>query len=167
MFVALAVATTIVAGLLQAGLQPDSLPLAVRPSLVLILVVCWGTVAGVRQGLSSALAGGLMIDLFSTAPLGLSAIPLAAAAVLTLIGEVQLDRGHLVYPTAVVFIATIVQGIMTLAALYASGGAVDWLYAVRSLLLPEIILNMLVTPIVFLPIHAFVHRLRMSHRLVW
>ncbi|MBI2864549.1 MAG: rod shape-determining protein MreD [Chloroflexi bacterium] len=145
----LAVPVLVVAGILQATMLPHVVLLNVKPDLVLLLVVTWGTIRGSQEGIAWGLIGGLVLDLLGTGPFGAATVALVATAFLTSIGEFNLIRSGLILPLTIMFGGTMVFYGFFLMIVQAAGGAVDWDITFRSTLLPAGVINTLFTPAVY------------------
>lgn len=119
------------------------------PDLVLLFVVAYVLVRGSGEGAFVALAGGLALDFTSGGPFGLSIVLLIFVAWIASLGEMNIFRTARFLP----FVAAIVA----VAAYYTLYGLVlrlfghplgGWAFIWR-LVLPKILVNLLLMPIVF------------------
>ncbi len=93
---AAAVVLLTAAALLQVTLVGRLEPWIPEPNLVLALVIARSFVHGSRSGMLWGLAGGLMLDLAGTGPLGVHALAMLAAAYTAGLLAVTFDNGRAV-----------------------------------------------------------------------
>lgn len=113
----------------------------VYPSLVLVLVVDWGILRGMDEGMLWAFLGGLCIDTFSGWPLGIATVSMVIVASLVSLGQGTFIRTHALLPLATMFGATIVYYVIVLFLYESTQHPVDWLVALRDIALPAAIYN--------------------------
>ena len=95
------------AALFQSSFVPHLLRGGPRPDLVVMLVISWALLRGVKEGLLWAFIGGLVLDLLSATPLGLSALILTLLTLLTILGRKSIYRTNILFPLAIIFLATL------------------------------------------------------------
>ncbi len=139
------------AALAQSSLAPHLSWRGLRPDLVLIFVVSWGLIRGVREGAIWGFIGGISLDLLSASPLGLSAIVLTLMGLLAGIARRGLYRRNLLFPLAAILLATLIYNSLFLLAWRSLGHTVAWSGAFSYLFPPSVLLNMLLT----LPLYPF------------
>jgi rod shape-determining protein MreD len=138
---------------LSVMLQGSVLPwLRVRggqPDLVLLIVVSWSLLGKNVEGLAWAFAGGLLLDLFSGAPLGVSSIGLVAAAYIAGLGKGEVTHKNVVLPPVMVLTGTGIYHVVTLVMLVGLGlHSPTWLDSLSYVTLPSAVLNfLLILPI--------------------
>ena len=155
-----------VVALLQATVAPHVVILGARPDLMLLTVVSWTVLRGMREGVVWGFAGGLCLDLFSGGPFGLSALVLVAISFLSGLGETTIYRGRIVLPVVVALAATPIHGFLYLGLLYITGHSVYWLDTLLRVMLPSMIFNGLL----IIPIYAllqWLHRRTGREALEW
>jgi rod shape-determining protein MreD len=103
----LIIPVVIVLAIVQATLLPALPLLGVVPALWLVAVVAWGLFRGMREGLLVAFVGGLFIDLFSTAPLGVSSLSLMLAVASVTLLQRYLPRNQTFVPALLMALATV------------------------------------------------------------
>ncbi len=84
--------------LLQATVLPHLRVFGGQPDLVVLLVLAWSTLDQEQEGLAWAFVGGLLLDLFSGTPIGVSALALLPLAYLIGLLEAQIYRASLLLP---------------------------------------------------------------------
>lgn len=135
--------------LLQAGLAPHLDLAGGRPNFVLVAVVCWGILRGRRQGVVWAVVGGLSLDLLSGAPFGIFTLALLGPGLLTSLAEPAVFAAGVTLPALMVGAGTLLAHLVAILLLQASGLSVPWLGTLRYFTLPTLLLNALLTPLVF------------------
>jgi len=129
--------------LLQAGLAGRFAVDGVLPSLVLIVVVDWGILRGVEEGLIWAFFAGLLLDVFTGWPTGTSTLALVVVAFVVSLGQGTFMRTHAAVPLVTVFGATILYYLVVMFVLESTHTPVDWLAALRSIALPAALYNLI------------------------
>jgi rod shape-determining protein MreD len=137
------------AALLQTSLLPGFGLVSVRPDLVVIAVVIWAVLRGVREALPWGFAGGLMLDLFSGAPYGTATLAMVLLAFCCSVGEFSVFRTNFVLPTVIVFWASVLYGVLFLFLLRTHQYPVEWIGTLRHSVVPSAILNTACAPIVY------------------
>jgi len=94
--------------IIQATVLPAFPLFGVIPGLWLVVAVGWSLVRGMREGLVLAFVGGLIIDLLSAAPLGVSSISLMLAIAVVTFLQRFLPRNRTVVPALLMALATII-----------------------------------------------------------
>jgi rod shape-determining protein MreD len=92
----------------QANLLPHFPVFGVVPQLFFLAALAWGMLHGLIEGLFWAFVAGILVDLFSATPLGVTALAsMAAVAVAILIKDV-LPENRVVVPALMAALATVV-----------------------------------------------------------
>lgn len=125
------------------------------PQVVLLTVVCWSLAEGPREGAIWGFIGGLLYDLASGGPVGVSALTMVAvAAGAGLLGNRMFGANPLL-PMVTVFGASLafflIQGFL-LATLHYP---IDWRAALISIAVPSAVANGLLSLAIY-PLIAFV-----------
>ena len=150
----------VLAALVQASLLPAVGLVAVRPNLVLQIVVIWAVLRGVREALPWALTGGVVLDTFSGAPFGTATLPLLVTAFCSSAGEISIFRSNLLLPLAVVFWGSLLYDALYLFLLATHQLPVSWLQTLRHIVVPGAILNMILAPLAYLVVSRIERRTR-------
>lgn len=113
------------------------------PDLVFLLVVSWALLSDYRDALLWAVIGGVLLDLFSIAPLGTSALGLVVIvfASTSLFG--QITRHNLVVPPLVVAAGTPIYHLAALGVLWMVDRQVPLGRALLYATLPTTIYNLI------------------------
>lgn len=158
----------LVAGVvLQSSLAPHLAVIGVKPNVVLPMVVAWSVVRGASEGVVWGFIGGLLLDLLSGAPVGISALTLTLVGFATNLGETAVFKSSLVLPLATVFAATLFNDGIQILLLQALGWDLTWVEAMARVALPTAILNAVLMPLVYLPLHWVSGRVSGPGELQW
>ena len=114
-----------------------------RPDLVLLLVVGWALTGRVVEASILATIGGLLLDLASGLPLGVSAIALIAAVNLINLSHGRLWRGHQLLALGAVLLGSLVYYAILAVVVWITHPGFDLLAAVANVVLPSILLNLI------------------------
>jgi len=138
--------------LIEASLLPAAIGTALRPGLVLVFSAVWASLRG-SDGFAWALGGGLMLDLMSSMPLGLTSLCLLIGNTVATILDRAPIPSRLFRTTTWVAIVTVVSHGLMLIGLALSGKVVDVGYATINVILPLMILN----PVLAIPVYAIMN----------
>lgn len=127
--------------------------LGVTPDLVLIFAASWAVIRGQDEAMVVVPIAGLLRDLATSDPLGMSVLGLAPIVLFT--AAVQLRRVDTDFlPTVlVVAVGSVAFGIISMLVLTVTGQHVPWAAGVLRVVVPAAIVNALFTPFVYLPVH--------------
>ena len=92
----------------QATVLPRFPVFGIVPGLWLVVAVTWSLLRGMREGLILAFVGGLFIDLFSTAPLGVTSLSLMLAITVVTFLQRHLPKNPTLVPALLMAIATVI-----------------------------------------------------------
>ena len=120
----------------------------VHPNLMLTVVIAWGILRGNRDGLIWAMVGGLLLDLFSIAPIGTYTIPFLVVMALVGLLEFTVFRVTLWLPVVAAFVASPVFQLLALLFLKIMGYDTGWERTFQ-LLLPLAFVNATLMVVVF------------------
>jgi rod shape-determining protein MreD len=144
--------------LLQSTLLPQVKLFGVQPDLVLLAVVSWSLLRGSQEGMLWALIGGLALDAFSSARLGVNTLPLLAISFLAGLWQRGIVRLDVLIPLLATPVATLAyQGAMV-ALLKLLGWPGTWGASFRHAILPSMLLNTLLMPAVYVLLRWMHHR---------
>jgi rod shape-determining protein MreD len=158
MTIYLAIPLLLAIAVIQATVVPHLALWGVFADLPVLIVASWGLLRGPREGILWGFIAGGAVDLLSGAPFGAATLPLMAIGFLSGLGKGSVFAAHVVFPIAVVFLATIVYNAFFLLVVWISGQPVIWLDSALRLVLPTAILNAVLTPLVFLPMRTLYTR---------
>jgi rod shape-determining protein MreD len=145
-----------IAGWCLAAISVSAMPyiriLGVTPDLALIFAATWSVVRGQDEAMIVVPMVGLLRDLTTSDPLGLSILGLAPIVLLT--AAVQLRRVDTEFlPTVIVVSAgSFAFGVISMLVLTATGQHVPWVDGVLRVVVPTAVVNALFTPVVYLPV---------------
>lgn len=135
--------------LLQTAVAPRFSLLDVRPDLLLILIVAWGTARGLQEAITGGVVGGILLDIVSGAPFGLTTIALLPVSFIAGQSRPFFQGTHLLTVLAIVFCGTFIYDSIFLLGLQSTGWDVDWLTSLTGIFVPVAVLNSLVSPLPF------------------
>ena len=101
----------------QATVLPAFPVFGIVPGLWVVVAVAWSLLRGMREGLIVAFIGGLIIDLLSTAPLGVSSLSLMAAITVVTFLQRYLPKNQTLVPALLMALATFIFWIVYLLLL--------------------------------------------------
>jgi len=122
----------------------------VNPDLVLMLVIGWVLVRGLREGLLVALVGGLVMECLTGAPLGATTAALVLAAWLTSLAEANVFRTAWYLPYAAIVLATLVYYGTLMFFLRMAGQLLPWITVLGRVILPCVTINLVLMPAIYL-----------------
>jgi rod shape-determining protein MreD len=93
---------------LQAAVLPRFPVLGVAPQLLLLVVLAWTLLHGLAEGMLWALVAGLLLDLFSTSPLGVTTLAMMAAMAVAALIQRSFPGSRLLLPIVLAFVTTAV-----------------------------------------------------------
>lgn len=143
--------------IVQTALVPYLSIWGIFADLPLLVVVSWSLLQGKREGLVWGFVAGIGIDILSGAPFGTATLSLALVGVLAGLGEATVFRNHIALPLLAVFLATILYDLVFLLIVAILGQPVPWLDSLVRIVLPSAALNVVLIPLIFLP-------MRLLHR---
>ena len=141
--------------LVQASVARHLMVRGALPGIVLVVVVCWGILRGMDEGLLWAFIAGLLLDLFSGWPFGTSTVALVTTASVVSLGRGTFIRTHALLPLATVFAATILYFLVVLFILESTQHPVDWIAGIRDIAVPTALYN----AVLAIPLFPLVRRL--------
>ena len=133
----------------ESSLLPPVLASNIRPNLILVVSAVWTALRG-SDGFAWALGGGLMLDLMSSVPLGLTSLSLLLGNVVATILDRAPIPSRLFRATTWVAIVTVVSHGIILIGMAISGKTIDVGYATLTVIMPLMLLN----PVLSIPIYA-------------
>jgi len=157
----LALVSLLLATALDTTIAPYLSLIGIRPDLVLLVVVATSIVRGGEEGIVWGILGGLLLDLYTGLPFGLSIIALAITAYVTKVGEDNLFSNILVLPLAAAFVGTMIYDLILMAGLQAAGWSIDWGEELLHVVVPSAFLNAILMPVIYVIIrqlHYWAHR---------
>jgi rod shape-determining protein MreD len=153
--------------LLQASFADQLAIRGVMPGLLLIVVVNWGILRGMDQGMLWAFIGGLLLDVFSGWPVGTNTVALVVVASLVSLGEGTFIRTHALLPPVTVFAATVLYYLIVFFILESTQHPIDWAPGIRSIALPAAFYNAVLTLVAFPLVRRLEERVYPVPRASW
>lgn len=132
----------IAAGLLQSTLLARLRVFGGQPDLIVLMVLAWATLDRKGEGLAWAFAGGLVLDLLSGAPLGISSLALLPAAYAMAFSEARGYRSTTLLPLAFMAAGALLYHLLYVGALRVFAGyPVAWVENLRYVTLPSVLFD--------------------------
>jgi uncharacterized membrane protein YjgN (DUF898 family) len=136
--------------LLQASSIEQFKVLGVTPNLLLVLLVSWLVVRGLDDVLPMIAVSGITMGFVGLQMPGLILLALLPIAGLGVLRELHIIHSDILLVLAFVVVATVLYEAIIVAALVATGGGYDIAAAIRSAIIPSAIVNVIITPPVYL-----------------
>jgi rod shape-determining protein MreD len=114
-----------------------------RADLVLLLVVGWAMTGRVEQAMVVGLVGGMLLDLSSGVPLGISSLALIAAANVATLTQGRLWRAHQFAALGSVLICCLVYYTILGTGVVIARPSLDLAPSLARIVLPATLLNLL------------------------
>ena len=135
--------------LLQASSIEQFKVAGVSPNLLLVLLVSWLVVRGLDDVLPMISVAGITIGFVGLQTPGLVLLALLPIAGLGLLREMHVIHSDLLLVLAFVAAATVAYESVIVASLVVTGGGYDVIAALRSAVIPAAIVNVVITPPVY------------------
>ncbi len=137
------------AALIQAIILPRLRMYGGQPDLVVLIVLSWAVFDEAQEGMVWAFIGGLFLDLFSGAPLGISSLVLVPITYLVGLTEARVYRTTILLPLLLAGGGTLAYHVIYLLAIrFLAGMSVAWLLVPWYVTLPSLLFDMiLILPI--------------------
>lgn len=149
----LSVLCLFVAAILQVTVLPSMTTSEVGVDLVLLLVVAWGIIKGVQEGLLWGLLGGLILEAGSAAPFGTTMAVLGAIGLASGFPATALLRKSFLWLLVAGAAATVVYDGFLMVIWALMGRAWQWLDVLGTTVLPAIVIN----AVVMVPVYYILH----------
>lgn len=146
--------------LLQASSIEQFKVVGVTPNLLLVLLVSWLVVRGLDDVLPMIAVAGTTIGFVGLQTPGLVLLALLPIVGLGLLREMHVIHSDLLLVLAFVAAATVAYESIIVASLVATGGGYDVVAALRSAVIPAAIVNVIITP----PVYVVMRLARLSSR---
>jgi rod shape-determining protein MreD len=143
--------------LVEATVLPHVRIGGVQPDLTLLVVGAWSLRRGVEEGAVWAFAGGAVLNLLSAGPFPATMFALLLVSLIlgidpaTGMGRRQarpFAGNPFAFIVAIVF-GTLVYHLVLLLALQLAGRPFDWLFAASNVILPRVLANLVLMPVVY------------------
>ncbi|HUZ76562.1 MAG TPA: rod shape-determining protein MreD [Chloroflexota bacterium] len=153
---AVALLVLLAEALLQVSVVSRITLLGVTPQLVLLSVISWSLIRGPAEGMFWGFVGGLLFDLVSGSPLGVSAFAMVLVAAICGLSGRTLFGSNVLFPLSMVFLATGVYVLLCGFVLATLHDPTNWAAVLRQVLLPTATANAVLGLAVY-PLAAFVN----------
>ena len=127
---------------------------------MLLVVIGWSFHAGPNNGMLWAIMGGMMLDLATGAPLGITSLPLMLIVPLIAAGQSRTRRGNPLWLGSVAIIALILFQTIYLFVLVLTGHPVNWATAIPQVAVPLLLLHAVLLPISYFGMAWLSHLIR-------
>jgi rod shape-determining protein MreD len=135
--------SSIIARLVASGWQPN---------LMLLSVIAWSLQRGSREGMVWGFAGGLALDLLSNTPFGINALLLTLAGFFAGLGEARVFRTNFILPIFIIVAITLGYFAGQSILFQVIGRPWPWLETIVAVVVPGVVFNLLVSPLIFRPL---------------
>ncbi|HEY8492002.1 MAG TPA: rod shape-determining protein MreD [Dehalococcoidia bacterium] len=149
-----AVPLLLLVALAQSAVLPAFATPWLRPDLVLVLLAAWAVARSPEELMVLAPLGGVWLDLLGPAPVGVSVLALAPVVLLGFLTELGIVSSDLLMAVFVTVAGTVLFYLIQAAVLDLSGYSLASLDALRAALLPGVLVNAAVTPVLYFPLRA-------------
>lgn len=137
------------AGLLQGLFFSQLSILGAFPNMLLVTAVCWSMVRSHDEAMLLVLVAGLALGLTASDTPGLAILSLTPAVILTNIRHVYVLENRLLLTLSIVIIASLAYYLVEGLTLRALGYHPEWAATLRYSFLPQLALNLALTPVVY------------------
>lgn len=144
------------AAVLQAGVVPHIRFLGGGPDLVFLAVLAWAVYAPLEQAVLWAFVGGIMQDLLSAAPLGMSSVGLVLVVFMVYAVRGQVYSVNLLLLALLLLAGVAVQQVVLLALLAFTGLPLNLVRDLNYVVFPTIAYNL----VLFWPVYLVMRRLQ-------
>ncbi len=145
----LSIVVLLILALLQGALMPTIPLLGIRPDLILVLLLAWTMVRGVREGVVGAFIAGLALDVFSSYPLGSHSLVLALTVLAVGWLEAPVYRENLAFPIIGTAAATLLYNLLLMGLSQLLGQPVAWGSLLWRFILPLALLEAAMMPLAY------------------
>jgi rod shape-determining protein MreD len=122
------------------------------PNFVLLCLLSWAFIRGAEEAVWATAIGGLLLGLFSSAPLGLTVLALLPIVPFALLRELRLLESNFLLSIPVLIVTTSLYFGIMLMGLSFAGETIPLSLAMKSLVVPGLLGNLLL----FAPMYALV-----------
>jgi rod shape-determining protein MreD len=145
----IAAALVLLAAVAQTSVLPSFRVLGVHANLMLVLLLSWGMVRGLKETMVVVPMGGLALGLTDGLPLGATMLALVPVVLLTEIREARIIEGDFLLAILLILLSTLAYEVVILIVLRVTGETVQWWGALARVIVPAAIVNALLVPPVY------------------
>jgi rod shape-determining protein MreD len=156
---AISVPLALLAAVLQVAVVSQVRLLGVSPNLVVLVIVSVVLLRGLGDGVLSALVAGLVLDMASGAPFGLSIACLVAAALVASLGQANVFNAARYLPPVMVLLSVTIYNLLFLFLLWMGGQRLLGWPVLWRVVAPEVLIDILLMPLVYGTLRALHRRL--------
>ncbi|MFW6148513.1 MAG: rod shape-determining protein MreD [Atribacterota bacterium] len=137
---------------------------AVKPDLMLIVVICLSFISGAEEGIIAGFTGGLLKDIFSVHLLGINALVKTVIGYIAGVIREKIFSQHLMWIVAIfTFIFTFMNNLIIYFLINALYSNYDFAVILKRFMLSQAIINSMLAPLIFIGIRKiFVYIRRWS-----
>ena len=144
-----AAALVLLAAVAQTSALSSFRVLGVHANLVLVLVLSWAMVRGLKESMVVVPMGGLALGLMDAQPLGVVLLALVPVVLLTEIREARIVEGDFLLAILLILLSTLAYEVIILIVLRVTGETVQWWGTVARVIVPAAIVNALLVPPIY------------------
>lgn len=153
-------AIAVLLALVQASSIQQFRILGVTPNLLLVMLVCWLVVRGLDDVLPMIAVSGVTLGLVGLQTPGVVLLALLPIAALGVVRELHVVHSGLMLVIALVAGASVAYDMVLLANVFATGGVLQPATALRAVIMPSAIVNLVLAP----PVYAVMRFARPDER---
>ncbi|MDO4938774.1 MAG: rod shape-determining protein MreD [Lachnospiraceae bacterium] len=150
----------ILAFVLETSVFPFIPFLVVSPNLLLIVVFTIGYVYGEFEGAIYGILGGLLMDVFYSGPFGYFTLILGWIGFINGFSSRFYDDDYLFLPVFICAVNELLYNVLLFGVRFILRGKTDFGYYMKSIILPELMLTIILTIILYKPILALNSKLK-------
>lgn len=126
---------------------------AVKPDLMLIVVICLSFISGAEEGMIAGFTGGLLKDIFSVHLLGINALVKTVIGYISGVIREKIFYQHLMWIVAIfTFIFTFMNNLIIYFLINALHPNYDFAIILKRFMLSQAIINSILAPLIFIGI---------------
>ena len=126
---------------------------AIKPDLILIVVICLSFISGTEEGVITGFAGGMLKDIFSVHLLGINALSKTLIGFIAGTIREKIFYQHLMWLVAIfTFIFTFMNNLIIYLLLNALYSNYDFTVILKGFILTQAIINTILAPFIFIGI---------------
>lgn len=122
----------------------------VKPDLPLVFALCMAMLNGEKAGALTGLFNGLLEDILFGRFIGLNTIAKSVTGYIVGHGSRDLYKGRVIITMALVFIGSVIFNFLFMILAFLTGEAGQPWYHFLSIAIPSALLNMLISPLIYL-----------------
>ncbi|HZP26575.1 MAG TPA: rod shape-determining protein MreD [Dehalococcoidia bacterium] len=132
--------------------MPQAKLFGAAPDLLLVFAVCWAMIRGQDEVLGVIVIAGFFRDFTTGEPVGTSVLALTPIALLATVRELRLVDNDFVPALAVAAVGSLLYQLIAGIVIWLTGEHIGWWTLIGHRLLAAMLVNVLVTPLLYLPL---------------